>query len=175
MQKKTITNDQQRRDADSKHTCDILDEIKAKLDSPVLNGGFETLMFNVQRIEEKQEIQGKKIDSIHNAIYEPDSGLYARIKDSARSEHVAHIETDVLSLKDWKSGEEKAEERLTVALGEHTKLFKEHGDMLRDISLWIKKANGVIKWLVLSIAGSALTIFCKVVYDFIQTHINYMP
>lgn len=67
----------------------ILERVEKKLESPVLNGGFDNLMTKVEKIEsiqsqmgKVQETQGEKIDSIHSAIYEPEKGLYVKVKDA---------------------------------------------------------------------------------------------
>ena len=66
----------------------ILEHLRDKLERPVLNGGFDDLVKKVDKIEtvteklsENQALSGKKIDAIHVAVYDPDTGLYGRVKE----------------------------------------------------------------------------------------------
>jgi len=55
------------------------------LKAPVLNGGFDSLVKTVD------EIKGK-VDEIHGVLYEPDKGIFARVKEGARD--VAEVTED---------------------------------------------------------------------------------
>lgn len=66
----------------------MLERMEIKLESPVLNGGFDKLVKQVDKIEsvtdqmrQDQATSGKKVDAIHTAIYDPDTGLYGRVKE----------------------------------------------------------------------------------------------
>jgi len=66
----------------------MLERMEVKLESPVLNGGFSDLVKKVDKIETvteqmraDQATSGKKVDAIHTAIYDPDTGLYGRVKE----------------------------------------------------------------------------------------------
>ena len=66
----------------------ILERVEEKLQSPVLNGGFSDLVKKVDKIEtvteqmrSDQAASAKKVDAIHVAIYDPDTGLYGRVKE----------------------------------------------------------------------------------------------
>lgn len=68
---------------------EILERIEQKLQSPILNGGFDTLMEKVNRIEvinqglsTTQVSQGTKIDAIYHGLYDPREGLYAEVKSA---------------------------------------------------------------------------------------------
>lgn len=69
----------------------ILEGVETKLESPSLNGGFAELVKKVDKIETSTEqlrqdsaATGKKVDAIHVAIYDPDTGLYGRVKEHTR-------------------------------------------------------------------------------------------
>lgn len=68
-----------------------LERLAEKLERPALNGGFDDLVKKVDKIEgvtdqlkTDQAASGKKIDAIHVAIYDPDTGLYGRVKEHAQ-------------------------------------------------------------------------------------------
>lgn len=68
----------------------VLEKLDQKLEQAhVLNGGFDTLMGKVSKIESVQEELGKcqaatatKVDAIHTAIYDPEQGLYTKVKSA---------------------------------------------------------------------------------------------
>lgn len=69
----------------------MLERLEEKLEKPVLNGGFDTLVTKVDRIEaateqlrEGQSGLTKKVDAIHTAVYDPDTGLYQKVKNNTK-------------------------------------------------------------------------------------------
>jgi hypothetical protein len=66
----------------------VLEKLTQKLDDAhVMNGGFDTLMGKVSEIKTVQEQLGKcqtatseKVTAIHVAIYDPEQGIYAKVK-----------------------------------------------------------------------------------------------
>tara|TARA_R100001129_G_C5274979_1_gene235181 strand:+ start:858 stop:1127 length:270 start_codon:yes stop_codon:yes gene_type:complete len=46
-----------------------------------LNGKFERMMDNIEIVKDKQEEMAEDIAKIKEAVYNPDSGIYARIRD----------------------------------------------------------------------------------------------
>lgn len=64
-----------------------LERLDKKLEAPVFNGGFEDLMTKVNKIESIQtqlqvcqEKTSEQVTAIHTAIYDPEKGLYAKVK-----------------------------------------------------------------------------------------------
>lgn len=69
----------------------MLERLEEKLEKPVLNGGFDKLVAKVEKIEtvteslrDAQVEAKKKIDAIHVAVYDPDTGLYTKVKDNSK-------------------------------------------------------------------------------------------
>lgn len=69
----------------------MLEQLAEKLERPALNGGFDDLVKKVDKIEgvadqlkTDQASASKKIDAIHVAIYDPDTGLYGRVKEHSQ-------------------------------------------------------------------------------------------
>lgn len=69
----------------------MLARLEEKLEKPVLNGGFESLVAKVDKIEhvseslrDAQTKANTKIDAIHSAVYDPEKGLYTKVKDNAK-------------------------------------------------------------------------------------------
>jgi hypothetical protein len=74
---------------------EVLDKLTSRLEhAHVLNGGFDSMMEKVNKIESTQvelktavkavqdcqDAQGKKLTEVHTAIYDPDKGLYSKVK-----------------------------------------------------------------------------------------------
>lgn len=83
----------------------MLERLEIKLEKPVLNGGFDTLVSKVDKIEsvseqmrETQAVANKKIDAIHTVVMDPDTGLYHQVKS-----HSSWIESTSKGLK-WFGG-----------------------------------------------------------------------
>ena len=90
---------------------DILRDIDRKIStSAALNGGFDRLMAKVDSIESSQTAIEKKVDSLQDSIYDPDKGLYARIKEVEHQKEmqVAELERKFDELKVVEEFEEKS-------------------------------------------------------------------
>ena len=46
-----------------------------------LNGKFERVMDNIEIVKDKQEEMADDISKIKDAVYNPDEGIYARLRD----------------------------------------------------------------------------------------------
>ena len=69
----------------------LLERLETKLQSPIMNGGFDDLVRRVEKIDhvaeklrESHELSGKKIDAIHNVVMDPETGLYHRVKSNSK-------------------------------------------------------------------------------------------
>lgn len=159
--------------------------------SPALNGGFDRLVVQVQKIDEvlnertsklesidnNQQVISEKLDKIHDAIYEPDEGLYARIRDVEvtrnKVELIDDLEKEVLILKE--------KEKIEIALNKEDEkleqqrnvLIKEHDQNLRELLDFKRKIVTFSKWFGGLLATSLLGVGGKLLYDFISKHITY--
>lgn len=155
---------------------DILKQLQAKvLASSALNGGFDTLLYKVDKIEEKQEQVCDKVESIHTAIYSPDDGLYARVKDveviKEKAVLVEQLEKDILKLQQWQNLEEKSLEKEEKINDEYSKLMRIYADQLKELMHFKNKSLEILKWLFFTIGGSIIGGSGKLIYDFLHSHI----
>lgn len=86
---------------DNKQLEFMVQSIATKLNnSSVLNGGFDKMMIVVEHIQEKQEETANRVQEIHEGLYHPDDGLYARVRmveiaaKSMVETQSDHLETD---------------------------------------------------------------------------------
>jgi hypothetical protein len=161
----------------------LLNEIQARvLNAPALNGGFDTLLYKVDKIEESQDKIGEKVDSIHEAVFHPDQGLFARVKhvETTKGEAVDALEKDVTVLKIWKDNEEKALEKDTKMTEEQEKVVKDlestvktQAGEIKALLEWKNKVSGAVRWGLVTLAGGGVTVIGKLLYDFLSGHISY--
>lgn len=118
--------------------------------APVLNGGFETLVQKVDHLAEKTEETSEKVDKISEALYEPDTGLFARLKT---------VEDNSVEHKDIMDQREVTK-KLTRIAGEDL-------DGLKSIISAGKKLER-LWWIILPIAGSYVF---RLVYELGSTYL----
>jgi hypothetical protein len=102
--------------------------IKKMGESSALNGGFDKLCLMIEHIQEKQEESSKKLDKVSEALYDPNSGLFSRVKaiESKLDTNIEELEKKVRVVPDVKS--EVHDLKLDV---QEMKKFKQ---MIEDIS-----------------------------------------
>jgi uncharacterized protein YaaN involved in tellurite resistance len=171
------TKSNRRRDSMHDLVLDALQQLQQKvLASPALNGGFDTLLFKVEKIEEGQVQMGTKVDSIHEAIYHPDEGLFARVKVveplKEKAEAIDQLEKDVLVLQQRVQVDERTVEKEARLTEEHKKLVKLHAEQIKDLVAFKSKVCAIVKWGLVTLGGSVVTLIGKLIYDFVSGHIT---
>ena len=54
--------------------------VKKVSEAKALNGGFDKLFLMIEHIHSEQDKSGKKLDKVSEALYDPDDGLFSRVK-----------------------------------------------------------------------------------------------
>ena len=176
MKKKNISSQSSSRSVnqvttkDRDSVLDVLNKLEQKIcNSPALNGGFDTLMFKVEKIEESQEKIVVQVDSIHEAVYHPDDGLFARVKDiehiKKKAESVDVLEKDILKLQQWHIIEEKSAEKRNMISDEHEKLVNTHDDDIKELIKFKNRVVAILKWAAGLLGGAALTGLGSLIYQ----------
>lgn len=150
------------------------------LSSPGLNGGFTIMMSKVEQIEEGQKQMGAKVDSIYEAIYHPDEGLFARIKDVEHVKEkvaitellVERLEKDISRLLQQHESKEKILAREEKQMEENARLVKDHAELIKDLVKFKSRVCAIIKWGLVTLTGAMVTLVGKLIYDFISGHIT---
>lgn len=155
----------------------VLHEVREKvMGSSALNGGFESLMFKVNGIEANQVVMGQQIGAIHEAVYRPDDGLFARVKSielvKERIDDVDEFEMNVRELQQWRSAHEKTLEIVAACNNENKKIADEHSAMLAEFTRFQTRMYAVVKWFALLLIGGMGTLTSKLLYDFVSGHIT---
>lgn len=141
----------------------LVNEINEKLDNVIFNGGFETLVKEVQNVEKAQREMLVKIDELHKVVYEPDDGLFARVKkvESIHREEFKPIQNDVRELLQWKT------ELLTPKDGFIARTNADHATV-EHLWNWKNKMIAV----GLSATGATLLMVGKMIWEFITNHVT---
>lgn len=153
--------------SDNKQLQMLVESIALKINSsPALNGGFDRMLVMVEHIQEKQEETSDKVDKIHDGLYNPDSGLYARVKmvESASEmfgKNHASIATDLKKLT-------AADEDLAKKAETTSKLKKIAGEDLEKLESVIKvKTAWSDIWTkaIWFVVGGSLAALGKAIWD----------
>lgn len=156
---------------------DVLRQLQQKvLASAALNGGFDTLMFKVEKIEEGQAQMGTKVDSIHEAIYHPDTGLFARVKDVEHVKEkivaVEKLEKDLTHIQHQREHEQTNAREASQLSKDNEKAVKQLEQQVKDLSSFKTRVCTAAKWLAVTVGGGILTGLGKLLYDFASGHIT---
>lgn len=116
---------------------ELLETIAKKLmESNALNGGFDKLCLMIEHIQEKQNESSVKLDKVSEAIYDPDNGLFSRVKDleqkidvnmneiEKKIEMVPDVKNEIHDLKKFQEALEQICGKQLTELSEVIKLKK---------------------------------------------------
>jgi hypothetical protein len=151
----------------------LLLDIQQKINgSPALNGGFDTLLYKVDKIEECQGKIVDRIEEIHGSIYDPDKGLFARIAaaNASQDRDYGEIDKKLVEINAWKKQVEKAEVEEKTAEKEITKKVEEQQKTIDSLSKWKDSSWALIKVSGIGLGGGIMSLFGKFIYDYITVH-----
>lgn len=136
---------------------DAIEEIHKKIaNSSALNGGFETLLFKIDKIEQSQGQLVNKVDKIHDAIYDPNEGMYSKIMEHKleSSEKFGELAKGMTEINAWKVHKESEEETFEQSIQRLQSLENSVGSLVKSKeSTW-----SVMKWFVAAIGGGLMTL-----------------
>ena len=161
---------------------DLMTSIKSSIEkAPALNDGFDHLVRKIGEIQSQQNRLEKSIDEvaeqvdhISDSIYEPDNGLYARIKivdykvhgqNEALNDFSEDIGKSYRTIKENTGKIDKIEDRVDTLEKEGDVLLGITGKDHEDLRTTIKQSKSFSKiaWtFVLAIVGMA----AKMAYDY---------
>lgn len=167
----------------------LINEIHEKLDGAAFNGGFESLVQTVQHIEKTQREMLSKMEDTHRVIYEPDDGLFARVKrvEAIHDKELEPLRREIDDIKEWREKLEAKDGLIVAAGASHREVIelaqwkaeltakdgllaqaaKDH-DTVLELSGWKKK----IFAFILTAAGSTLLMVIKTAWEFIRDHVT---
>lgn len=166
-------------DNKDKKLDELLDIVKR---SAVLNGGFDRLsdsvddikesnlkvLFELQVVKENQDAYSEKLEKLHDALYDPDNGLYKRVTESvstvtAQAKDIEKIKSSQKTIiDDHEDLSEKVDKIETTE--NHLKIIA--GNNLENLHSTISTRTTFVRgvWIVI---GAALIGFAKILWDVI--------
>jgi hypothetical protein len=139
----------------------VIDAIHKKVvNSAALNGGFDTLLYKIDKIEQSQGQLVSKVDKIHDAIYDPNDGMFAKLAEHKLESEVKlnEINKSITEINAWKSHREKE----SVKDDEVTdKAIAKISSLETTVTSLVKsKENvwGVLKWVLAALGGGIVTL-----------------
>jgi len=149
----------------------LLHDIQQKLDgSPALNGGFDRLLYKIDGIEKSQIQIVEKVDKIHDAIYHPDDGLFARIAANKASqvESINKVEKQIIDLVDWRSEAKVADEDCEKETDQLQLKLQQLEISIANIEKFQSFIVSSLKWIGAALGGGMLTFVAKILYNSIR-------
>jgi hypothetical protein len=143
---------------------EVLGEIQRKiLASSALNGGFDKLLYKIDKIEQSQDELVTKVDKIHDAIYDPSEGIFSKLGDYKleNSSKVSEIEQSISEIHVWKEIKDKDEAREDQVVNSARKKID---DLEKSVDSLIRSKNdvwSVAKWFLVAIGGGIVTLIIK--------------
>jgi len=145
-------------------SVELLHNIHKKLDdSPALNGGFDKLLYKIDGIEKSQIQIVEKVDMIHEAIYHPDDGLFARIaaNKATQVESTNRVEKNVDDIMAWKKEAEIVGETCEKEADELQLKIQKIESSIENIEKFNETTTATIKWTLAAVGGAILTVLFK--------------
>ncbi len=163
-------------DAIESNRQQILEMQKRILSAPAMNGGFSNLMYKIEKIEQSQTQLVFKVDEIREVLYNPDNGLYARIKNvensTAEIERVEELEEQLHSIQSWKIHEEKLAQKEELNDENLAKIINQHSEVIKELQSWYQKQAAFTRWLSIAVGTAILGAIGKIIHAYINSHIQ---
>jgi len=154
---------------EQKKESELLEEIQRKItSSAALNGGFDTLLFKIDKIEQCQGQIVTKVDKIHDSIYDPIDGIFAKIGAAKIENAQQHGETSqkLAELTEWKKHQEKSDTKHEQNVDDNADKIVQLEKTVDHLTRSKDQAGSIIKWIVVALGGGAITL----IFNWIEKH-----
>jgi len=137
-----------------------LSEIQKKLaDSAALNGGFDTLLFKIDKIEQSQGNLVSKVDKIHEAIYDPQDGIFSKLSEYRlnNTNEVNDVKQKITELQVWKIHAEKEDLKDDKAVELASKKITILENNVESLTKSKDTAWSFFRWIIVAVGGATVT------------------
>lgn len=145
----------------SRKPVSTLDDIHRKIvNSPVLNGGFDTLIYKVDKIEQSQGQLVVKVDKIHEAIYDPKDGMFAKLAEHKLDSEVKlnEISQNLTEINEWKKQRERIDQKEEEKIDESRFKMVTIEKSLSSLEESRTTAWSAFKWVAAALGGAIVTL-----------------
>lgn len=171
MKKKSDVKNSMSSGNSSTNSKQTLTEIQKKLSSSAaLNGGFDTLLFKIDKIEQSQGNLVTKVDKIHEAIYDPQDGIFSKLSEYRlnNTNEVNEVKQKVTELQTWKVHTEKDDMRDDKAVEVATRKIISLENSVNSLLKSKEMAGSVLRWIFVAVGGALVTF----VFDWLHKKFN---
>jgi hypothetical protein len=158
---------------ESLNSTKALQSIQKKLEaSAALNGGFDKLLYKIDSIENNQVQIGNKVDKIHEAIYHPDDGIFARI-NSTKVDHlesVSKVENQVSQLVIWQQKQSKETEDVEKEASQFSLKLQQIETAIDRMHQSKAFFNSILKWSGAALGGATVSLLFRYFYEVVLKH-----
>jgi hypothetical protein len=169
--RRQIIDDESDEHESSENSQRLLYNINKKLDtSAALNGGFDRLLYKIDGIEQSQSQIVNKVDKIHDAIYDPDDGLFARISANKANhvESISNVEKQIVEINTWKQGLARSEDDCEKETNFMNMKMQDLENSIKNLSKFQNDIYAALKWLGAALGGGIITLLFKLFYSVIM-------
>jgi hypothetical protein len=171
MKKKSVVKNPSSLNSSSTNQKQTLSEIQSKLaSSSALNGGFDTLLFKIDKIEQSQGNLVAKVDKIHEAIYDPQDGIFSKISDYRlnNTNEVNDVRQKITELQTWKTHSERDNMRDDRAVEVAARKIIALENSVGSLTKSKETAASIFRWLIVAVGGALVTF----AFDWLQKRFN---
>lgn len=144
--------------------------------APALNGGFDKMLATVEVLVVSQEEMKDKVNNIHTAIYDPENGLFTRVKEiehvKDKTQHVDKMKFDIEVIQRRDDDTKVEMQTLSKETLSTQKKMDEVEHEVKELVKFTSKVQSALKWFVFTAGGALLTLIGKLLYDVLSGHVK---
>lgn len=152
---------------------EMLSQVQNKVvNAAALNGGFDKLISKVESIGNAQSQIVDRVDSIHNAIFDQNDGLFSLMHQSrlSRAQEKAEIDIQIANLDNWRENQQKNTDHVVKESEQINVMLQKYQAELDSMTEWRKNVSSTLKWIATALGGSVITVLGKFLHDWITLH-----
>jgi len=126
-----------------------------------------SLLYRIENLKKENSDVMKNVTSINQALYHPNTGIFARINEveALKEQQIESVDLRLTSVEkyidDDDSNEKNQEERFDKLEG----MIQKSESRVDALATWKQHVTGAFKWIIMTIVGVSITIGIKLLYD----------
>ena len=139
----------------------LIDDMHKKIASAAaLNGGFDTLLHKIDKIEQSQGQLVTKVDKIHEAIYDPNDGIFSKLAESKleNTQKFSDVEQKLCDISSWKNYKDIEDEKTGDVTEENVDKLAKMEQTVESLVASKEKSWAFIKWILVAVGGGAVSL-----------------